>query len=249
VNEKQWKSLISTLLIILIISAVTSDEMFTAYKDTKNGAFAIICAAIWIGLFNSIQSVCRERAIIKREYRTGLKISAYIAAHAAFEFLLCAAETLIVLAVTLIKNHSHLPPSGLILPMAADLYMTIFLVMFSADMIALMISCIVKNENTAMTVMPFVLIIQLVMSGAVFELKGLSDAVSNFTLSKWGLNGICSVANTNSYLKIEYAFYGSGGCDPTAGNLLKIWLILIGFSLVYFLFAVFFLSRVDQDER
>ncbi len=249
VAEKQWKNFLSTFLIIMIISLVTSQDMFREYKDTKNGAFAIICACIWIGLFNSIQSVCRERAIIKREHRTGLHISSYIFAHVIYEFALCMVETLIVLIVTLAKNHLHLPDGGLVLPMVVDLYLTLFFVTFGADMIALLISSIVKNENTAMTIMPFVLIIQLVMSGSVFELSGVSAMIANFTLSKWGLNGICAIANTNQQVYSQYNLARLEGCEPNAETLLFIWLLLLGFSLLYIFISIVMLKGVDKDER
>ncbi len=103
--------------------------------------------------------------------------------------------------------------------MAADLYLTLFFVTFGADMIALLISSIVKNENTAMTIMPFVLIIQLVMSGSVFELSGASAVVANFTLSKWGLNGICAIANTNQQVYSQYNLARLEGCEPNAENI------------------------------
>jgi len=248
-SEKQWKNFVSTAIIMVIISMVTSSEMFVDYKATRNGGFAIICACIWIGLFNSIQSICRERDIIKREYRTGLHISSYILAHAAYEFCLCFVETLIVLAFLLIKNITHLPPEGLIFGVIGDYFITLLLVLYASDMIAIMISCCVKNENEAMTVMPFVLIIQLVMSGSVFELHGISNLISNFTFSKWGLNGIISVANNDFIVKAGYIYAGHDGCDSTASNLLGIWLILIGFSLLFIFLSTIILKKVDKDSR
>lgn len=95
-NEKQWKNFLSSFIIIVIISMVTGPDMFNTYDATNKGAFAVISACIWSGLFNSIQSICRERAIIKREYRTGLRISSYILAHVIYEMFLCAGESLIV---------------------------------------------------------------------------------------------------------------------------------------------------------
>ena len=87
-NEKQWKNFLSSFIIITIISLVTGPEMFSSYEATNKGAFAIISACIWSGLFNSIQSICRERAIIKREYRTGLRIQPLSSASARS----CAAD-------------------------------------------------------------------------------------------------------------------------------------------------------------
>ena len=98
-NEKGWKSLVSTLIISVILSWVIGDKTFSVNESTKTGVFAMICGCIWTGLFNSIQSVCRERKIIKREYRTGLHISSYILAHMIFDFALCAVEGIILTAV------------------------------------------------------------------------------------------------------------------------------------------------------
>ena len=247
--EKQWKNLISTLIIILLICLVTGENMFVDFRDTKNGAFAVICACIWIGLFNSIQSVCRERAIVKREHRTGMRIPAYITAHVIYELALCAAETLVVVIVVIVKNYSHLPPKGLILGASTDMFLTLLLVVFSSDMLALLLSCIVKNENTAMTVMPFVLIIQLVMSGAIFELDGIAEKVSYVTISKWGLSGICSIANTDAGVEQGNWLSGTELYEATAAALAKSWLILLLFILLYILLSMLVLSGVDRDER
>ena len=248
VTERHWKYFVSSLLIIIIISMVTSDQLFRKYADTKNGVFAIICACIWIGLFNSIQSICRERAIIKREHRTGLHISSYIIAHVIYEAILCVGEALIVTLAVSIKNTLHMPPSGVILPLGLDLFITFFLVTFSADMIAILISSVVRTENMAMTIMPFVLIIQLVMSGSVFPLEGVSQAISKFTISKWGLDGICSIACTFEKLANQVS-WTNDTCAASAGHLLYVWLMLLSFSAVYIILSILVLKQVDHDER
>ena len=46
-------------------------------EGTLMGAFAIACVCIWTGSFNSIQVICRERDVIKREHRAGMHISSY----------------------------------------------------------------------------------------------------------------------------------------------------------------------------
>ena len=44
-----------------------------------------------------------------------------------------------------------------------------------------------QAATTAMTVMPFVLIVQLVMADVIFELNGTAKAVSNITVGKWSM--------------------------------------------------------------
>lgn len=249
VNEKQWSCFISTVIIMAIISMVTGDEMFESYGPTKSGVFAIVSACIWIGLFNSIRSICKERAIIKREHRSGLHISSYILAHVGYEAVLCLGETLIVLLIMLIKNHAHLPDSGLVFPLFVDLFLSFFLVMFAADMLALLVSCVVKDENMAMTVMPFVLIVQLVMSGSVFELTGLTNLISYITVSHWGMNAVLSIACTDFVVRQQANWYEAEGVSASAGNVLMIWLVLLFFILLYIALAVLFLKQVDRDQR
>ncbi|MCF0116128.1 MAG: ABC transporter permease [Erysipelotrichaceae bacterium] len=250
-NEKQWTNFISTTLIMLLISIVTSDDMFADYSPTKTGCFAIICACIWIGIFNSIQSVVRERAIIKREHKTGLKIFSYVMAHALYEFILCVVETLIVLAITYFNNKTNLDTlESLITPfLLLDMYITLLLITYASDLIAMMISCIVKLESTAMMVMPFILIIQLIMAGVIFPLEGLSEKISYVTISKWGMNGLISLANTNETVKMGYEIAGHTGGDPEAVNLLMIWLVLLGFSVLYSAISIGSLSLIDKDSR
>ena len=251
-NERQWKNLISTLIIMLLISLVTSADTFVEYRQTKNSCFAFVCACIWVGLFNSIQSICRERGIIKREHRTGLDISSYILAHVIFEAMLCALEVMIVLTVILIKNASHLPDAGLIFPMVVDLYITLYLTTFAADMLAMLVSCVVRDSNSAMTVMPFVLIVQLIMAGIVFELEGITDKISNITISKWGLNGLMSIALTTD--SVEYSMWGLLMSDNPWQkaediNLAKIWLIMVLITGVCVVLSIVALSFVDRDRR
>lgn len=246
-NEKGWKNFIGAAIIAIIISGVIGREMWEAPDVTIRGAFALICACIWIGIFNSIQSICRERAIIKREHRTGLHISSYITAHMIYEMALCFVEAFItVIIVGIIRGF---PDGGIFLPSFLELFITFFLVIFAADALGLLVSCIVKKENTAMTVMPFVLIIQLVMSGFLFPLEGIMSAVANVTISKWGLNAICSTADINRMLKFlgqpfrpEYTF--------STPNITQLWLILIGFVFLYGILGIIVLKLfIDKDKR
>ena len=79
-----------------------------------------------------------------------------------------------------------------------DIWITLFLITYAADVTSLFISCIVHNTTTAMTVMPFMLIIQLVFSGGAFTLTGPAEKLTYFTISKYGLVALCAQGNYNS---------------------------------------------------
>lgn len=246
-NEKGWKIFISSAIITLIISLVTSDEMFKKYSDTRNGSFALVCACIWIGIFNSIQSVCKERDILKREHRSGLHMSSYVIAHMIFEIVICLVEAVIVTLIISLAYFNTIPDNGVMMIGALELCVTFFLTIYSSDVLGIMISSVVKTPTTAMTVMPFVLIIQLVMSGMIFELKGITELIAKLTISKWSMNSICITANVNAMDKYIPKFYND--YEFSIAHISQMWLILTVFAFIYGVLAIISLEFIDRDKR
>ena len=247
VNDGGWKSFISVAIITLLICLVTGSELFVAYADTKNGAFALVCACIWIGIFNSIRVICRERDIVQREHRTGLRLDSYIIAHWLYEAVLCAVDALIVVLFVRIFNFDHFIESGVFGFPTIELYITFFLIVFGSDALGLLISAIVHNENTAMTVMPFALIIQLVMSGLIFKLEGITDLISYLTISRWGLDAICASARVNEMAEVAAGYAESmPELAATPENLLFLWGLLFAFAALYAIFAYIALAIANR---
>ena len=247
INEKGWKNLISTFIISILIIMVIPDEMMTSYGATRNGCFAMICACIWIGVFNSIQSICRERDILKREHRSGLHMSSYVAAHMIYELCMSLAEAFIVTLVFSTGTDTSQISSITGMPVMFEFFITFFLLIFSSDALGIMISSIVRTPNSAMTVMPFVLIIELVMCGYIFELEGLTDAISNLTVSKWAMYAMCAVADVNSMP--DYLPQFASNYLHTTEHLLSMWAILLGYTFLYGVVAVISLEFIDRDKR
>lgn len=255
-HEHGWKLFISSAIItVLIAFVIDRDLMFIDYTETRNGIFALVCGCIWIGIFNSIQSICKERDIIKREHRSGLHISSYVVSHSIFEMVISFAESVIVTVVFCIIFHKNLPSSGVFAPMVIELWLSFFFTIFSSDALGMMVSSIVKTPNTAMTLMPFVLILQLVMSGFIFKLKDFLKIVANITIAKWSLNAICISSNVNSLHDPANPFVeaiiaeNESSYEFTVRNLLIKYLIIAGFILLYMIVSVIALEFVDKDKR
>lgn len=198
VREKAWKYLVFAAIISLLVAMIVGPDMYKNYDQTNSGFFTLASACIWIGIFNSIQTVCKEHEIIRAEYRQGLKIGAYILAHTLRQAVLCLGQTVIIFIVCCIfmrfDQSAHLLISAYV-----ENFVTIYLLTFGAAVLGLMISSISGSPTTAMTIMPFVLIVQLVMSGVLFHLKGVAEAISYITLSKWGMSAFGCEANINSF--------------------------------------------------
>ena len=61
-NDRQRLALllIQPLLIAILLKIVADKDIFKIYESTKSMLFALSCSGIWIGMFNSIQEICKR---------------------------------------------------------------------------------------------------------------------------------------------------------------------------------------------
>ncbi len=197
VNQSDWKVIPMAAIIAGLVGMVIRKRFFINMEGSLMGAFALTCVAIWNGCFNSIQSVCRERAIIKREHRSGMHITSYVTAHMIYQFALCLLQTGVSVYVLNIVGVKF-PDEGFMTPyMMLDIGITMLLISYAADMMSLFISSLSHTTTGAMTVMPFVLIFQLVFSGGIIPLPEWSRSMSNYTISSYGIRALAAQSDYN----------------------------------------------------
>ena len=197
--QSDWKVLPMSALIAGLVGMVMNASLFQTMEGTLMGAFALVMVCIWNGCFNSIQVICRERDVIKREHRSGMHISAYIASHKLYQAMLCLLQTGITLFVTSWVGVRY----DLCKPLFTHFFIlefgfSMFLITYASDMMALWISTLCRNTTTAMTIMPFVLIFQLVFSGGMLSLPEWSAPLTALTISGPGLEVIAAQGDTNN---------------------------------------------------
>ena len=197
INENDWKVLPMAALIASLVGMVIHEKFFVNMEGGLIGAFALACTAIWNGAFNSIQAVCRERAIIKREHRSGMHVTSYVAAHMIYQLFLCTAQTAVTLYVLKLVGVK-IPDKGFMTSwMMLDLGITMLLTTYAADMLGLFLSSIAHTTTAAMTLMPFVLIFQLVFSGGIIPLPEWGVELSNYTISTYAVKGLAAQSGYN----------------------------------------------------
>ena len=94
--------LLQPLLIGILLSIVADDDVFEIYESTKSMMFVLSCSAIWIGVFDSIQEICKERNILRREYMAGLKLRVYILSKILVQMILCAVQSIFLTSTFLL---------------------------------------------------------------------------------------------------------------------------------------------------
>ena len=197
IYQSDWKVLPMAALIAGLVGMVVRKRFFINMEGTLMGAFAIVCVCIWNGCFNSIQVICRERDVIKREHRSGMHISSYIFSHMLYQALLCLAQTAVTVWVT-IQVGVQYPQEGMVTGVfLVDFGISMFLITYASDMLSLWVSTLARSTTTAMTIMPFVLIFQLVFSGGMMTLPAWTYHLTPFTISNPGLKVVAAQADIN----------------------------------------------------
>ena len=226
INENDWKVLPMAAIIAALVSMVIRNKFFINMEGSLIGAFALTCTGIWNGCFNSIQTICRERAIIKREHRSGMHVTSYICAHMIYQFLLCTAQTAVTMYVLNLVGIQF-PDQGFMTRwMMLDIGITMLLVTYAADMMSLFISSVSRTTTGAMTIMPFVLIFQLVFSGGIIPLPAWSQSLSNFTISNYGIKAVAAQSGYNELPMVTAWNTLSGMRDKEVGGTITVGEIL-----------------------
>ena len=196
IYQNDWKVLPISAIIAGLVGMVIKGSFNITREGTLMGALAISCICLWNGCFNSIQVICRERGIVKREHHSGMHVSAYTAAHILFQSLICLLQCVITIVVLKFMGV-HFPSEGTVIGIYfVEMFVTIFLITFSADMMSLFLSSIVHTTTAAMTLMPFILIFQLIFSGGILAIPKSLRPVCDYSISSYGIR---CVAAENGY--------------------------------------------------
>ncbi len=199
IYQSDWKVLPMAALIAGLVGMVIRRRMFVNMEGTLMGAFAVVCVCIWNGCFNSIQVICRERDVIKREHRSGMHISSYIFSHMLYQLLICLAQVGVTVYVTMLTGVKYELGTPMFTPwFIVDFGISMLLITYASDMLSLWISTLARTTTTAMTIMPFVLIFQLVFSGGMLTLPAWTEGLTPFTISNPGLKVVAAQSDTNN---------------------------------------------------
>ena len=160
--------------------------------------FTTVITALWLGAIGASREFVREKAIFARERATGVSIFPYLGAKIGFQWLICVAQVLVMLAIILIAKPLHERPSSYLE------FLAVFLVLaLAAATLGLMISALASSENQATSIIPLVLIPQLLLGGAIIPVERMSsvmELISRLAASQWGLRGAGSATSIQVHI-------------------------------------------------
>ncbi len=246
--------LLQPLLIALLLNVVADKNIFKIYESTKSMLFALSCSGIWIGLFNSIQEICKERVILKREYMANLKLPGYILSKFTLQAALGFVQAFILTFVFL--GLIGKDRKGIFFEdFSIEILFTVWLTVLASIAMGFVISSLVKSGDKAMAAAPFVLIVQLLFSGILFTLKGAGKWISYCTVSRWSVEALGSIAKLNRLeLKLQKDFpvlehEAESFFKASKMHVTQSWLILAGMTALFMAVSMVLLRNISKDRR
>jgi ABC transport system ATP-binding/permease protein len=198
--------------------------------------FVFGCAAVWFGMIGAVRELVKEKAIWRREFLAGGSMPAYLASKVVVLGTLAAIQAL-TLTVTvwwtmgLPKGGTTVLPDGTtsVLPNGGPfghplitIFLTVWLGALAGMALGLMVSAGAESADRAMSLVPYLLITQLVLCGVLFNLHGISF-ISWFMPARWSVSGLGGIAGLNAATLKE-----SSGLYPHTGiGLLFNWIMLL----------------------
>jgi ABC-type multidrug transport system ATPase subunit len=167
------------------------DASVVQRNEAKTVLFMIAIASIWFGIFNAAREIAKEMPIFVRERMVNLSIGAYMFSKVTVLGLIVFFQSLGFLLILSIgiqfpENTGVLFPS---LPLL-EMFITVLLSALASTALGLLISAFVGRPNRAFSIVPLILILQIVFAGLIFKIDGPVRLLSWLTISRWSMDAL-----------------------------------------------------------
>lgn len=192
--------LFQAIIMGISINIVAESNWLKVYDTAKILLFAFSCAAMWLGLFNSVQEIVKERDIIKLEYFNNMRLSSYIISKLLVFAVLCFIQAILFLCI--ISMKVEFPEQGIIFnSVFLEYTLGFFLVSFSSTMLGMLISALVKTTEITLIITPIYMMFQLLFSGVLVTLNGISKLISHFIIGRYAIEAFGTTSNLINVLE------------------------------------------------
>ncbi len=161
---------------------------------------------------------------------------------------------ILVIAIDIISPFPH----TVLLPPLLEIYISLALTALVGLMMGLMISSLTANSDQANSLVPLLLILQLLFSGVIFKLTGFARMIGALFTIRWSMIALgSSIGFTWLPLqppKQNYLGYFPNERDlfpyhPDKVHILGAWGALIVMMVIFGALTIYFLKRKDRLER
>jgi ABC-type multidrug transport system permease subunit len=153
--------------------------------------FITALSAIWFGTNNAAREIVSELSIFKRERMFNMDISPYLISKISVLSFFSIIQSAIFIGILYIRYSS----SDLLAynePFFAFIWMSFLSI--SATFLGLLLSASLSTAEKVMTVVPIVLIPQIMLAGLVAKINSTTvELISYLTFTRWGTEGFNAI--------------------------------------------------------
>tara|TARA_Y100000991_G_C21969865_1_gene348815 strand:+ start:265 stop:2547 length:2283 start_codon:yes stop_codon:yes gene_type:complete len=152
--------------------------------------FITALSAIWFGTNNAAREIVSELAIFKRERMFNMDISPYVLSKISVLAFFSVIQSAIFIGILFLRYKSN--ELNFEAPIAAFLWMSY--ISIAATFLGLLLSASLSTSEKVMTVVPIVLIPQIMLAGLVAKINTVYvELISYLTFTRWGTEGFNAI--------------------------------------------------------
>ncbi len=178
--------------------ATLADKQKTALQDfiikggnsinAQTALFIIAIAAVLFGCINGTREIVKESSIYRRERTVNLGIFPYVASKFLILGVLALIQSGAIVIVVQLFEPLH---QGILFPVILETYITLVLTALAGLMVGLAASAFAANEDSANSLLPFLLIPQIVFAGVEFPFKDyFLQSVAAIFPTRWAMTAL-----------------------------------------------------------
>ncbi|MFD5568652.1 ABC transporter ATP-binding protein/permease [Streptomyces cadmiisoli] len=230
-----------TFLVVMIALPFVMGAMARALaggeltRRSALNALLILCVgAVLTGSANAVREIVKERVIYRRERAVGLSRSAYLMSKVVVLGLVTVVQSVVLTLVALLGVDLNAPDGrGVLMPPLVEITVAVALLAFTAMMLGLVVSALVRKEEVTMPLLVLLAIVQVVFCGALLHLDGVPglEQVAWLVPARWGLGAMAAT------IGLAQVSPGELTSDPLFQHSVGVWLLdvgmLVALSAVY----------------
>ncbi|MER5836048.1 FHA domain-containing protein [Streptomyces sp. NPDC002130] len=237
-----------TFLIIMIALPFVMGAMARALAggkltlDTAMNALLILCVgAVLTGAANAVRELVKERVIYQRERAVGLSRSAYLMSKVIVLGVITVLQAVVLTLVALLGVDLNAPGGeGVLMPPLVEITVAVALLAFTAMMLGLLVSALVRKEEVTMPLLVLIAIVQVVFCGALLKLAdtpGL-EQLGWLVPARWALAAMAGTVGLARIVPDDLTK------DPLFEHEVGTWLLDVGMLVVLSVLFGFLVSRL-----
>jgi ABC-type multidrug transport system ATPase subunit len=219
------------LLAVIVLLATGSSGFDTSNSSALNtallSALLIAVSATYLGASNSIREIVKELPLYSRERAVGLSIASYIASKVAVLSVITIIQGIVLVMIGTIRQGG--PSGGVVVPwLRLELIVAVALTGMGAMGIGLVISALVSKADKALTLLPLVLVPQLILAYPNLKVqdKPVLNQLSYVAPTQWGYAAFSSSIHFNQIIYMKAASLDPtipriADADKASGDLIK----------------------------